>query len=174
MKVIQAKICTVGDFSVGKTSLVRRYVEGIFDDKYLSSIGVWITRKRVELSDNAINMIVWDLASGEDFQSDRSSYLRGAAGAIVVCDLSRSETLIAAEKYYRQLEMASPNVDVVLLGNKADLVDAREVSDESLHALAAELNCSLFLTSAKMNSNVNEVFQHLAHEIVASNHQTQG
>ncbi len=98
MNEIQKKVCLLGDFAVGKTSLVRRFVEGRFDDKYLSTIGVKISRKTLARPYGALHLIVWDLAGGEEFGAE-SSYLRGAAGALIVGDLTRRETLESFERY---------------------------------------------------------------------------
>ena len=95
MAIIQKKICLLGEFAVGKTSLIRRYVEDKFSDKYLSSIGVKVSRKNVELGDDTVKLLIWDLAGGEDYT--QSSYLMGAAGALLVCDVTRADTLTVYE-----------------------------------------------------------------------------
>lgn len=95
MKVVQRKVCLLGDFAVGKTSLVRRFVDNRFDDKYLSSIGVKVSRKTLNRSDHTLNLLIWDLVGGNEFSRREIGYLVGAAGALLVCDLTRLETVDA-------------------------------------------------------------------------------
>ena len=97
MKIVQKKICMLGSFSVGKTSLVRQFVEGQFTDKYLSTIGVKVSRKTVERPQSQLKFLIWDLAGGDDFTQVGNNYLRGAKGALIVCDLTRAETLAEFE-----------------------------------------------------------------------------
>ena len=97
MSEITQKICLLGDFSVGKTSLIRRFVENKFSDEYLSTIGVKISRKsvdvKIETKEHRVNLLVWDLEGKTKFKAITPSYLKGASGAIVVGDLTRSDTI---------------------------------------------------------------------------------
>src|ERR1041385_1285654 len=90
---IQRKICMLGGFGVGKTSLVKRYVESIFSETYLTTVGVKIDKKTVDLSDLIVNLILWDVAGEDDISSLRMSYLRGSAGYVLVADGTRPSTL---------------------------------------------------------------------------------
>ena len=101
-----------------KTSLIRRFVEGMFDDKYLSTIGVKISRKRLKRDSHYLNLLIWDLAGGDNYVKANRSYLRGAVGGIIVCDLTRMETLPAFARYTEQLQAVSPNAHIVYAGNK--------------------------------------------------------
>ena len=161
MTVIQKKICLLGDFAVGKTSLVRRYVEGRFDDRYLSTIGVKISRKTLARSYGDLNLLVWDLAGSDEFSS-QASYLRGAAGALVVCDLTRRETLAAFERYAHQLRSLNGAVPLVFVANKSDLPSERVLSDADLQAACAGLGEPPLLTSARTGDNVEAAFIRLA------------
>ena len=164
---IQRKICMLGDFSVGKTSLVERFVYNRFDDRYLSTIGVKISRKSVELdADRTIHLLVWDLAGGEEFSGSQGSYLRGAAGALLVCDLTRKETLSLVEAYATQLHDIQPGAKIVVVANKCDLTEQREISEADLDQLATQLNATVFTTSAKTGEQVEAVFFQLAHQVV--------
>ena len=96
MSAVQKKVCLLGDFAVGKTSLIRRYVEDRFDDKYLSTIGVKISRKIVQRPDYALTLLIWDLAGGDDINQLSRRYLLGAVGAILVCDLTRAISTTAS------------------------------------------------------------------------------
>lgn len=165
--VIQKKICMLGDFAVGKTSLMRRFVDGKFDDKYLSTIGVKISRKVMFRPYGQLNLLVWDMTGGDDFGTQaRASYLRGASGALVVCDLSRRETLTVLERYALQMRQLNPQTPLVVIGNKVDLVAERAISDDDLRAVCRSLGSEkFFLTSAKTGTQVEEAFLHIADDI---------
>ncbi|MGQ9483351.1 MAG: Rab family GTPase, partial [Chloroflexus sp.] len=109
MNRLTAKICLLGEFSVGKTSLIRRFVEGVFDERYLSTLGVKINRRTLHIDQTEINLIIWDTAGGEKFDQVVQNYYRGAAGAILVCDVTRPETLSALHEYATAFHSASPH-----------------------------------------------------------------
>lgn len=157
--VIQKKICILGDFAVGKTSLVRRFVHNLFGDEYLSTIGVKITRKEMRLPERPpVNLLLWDLAGGEDFGGAQVSYLTGAVGALLVCDLTRSSTLPILESYGRRLAAVNSSVRLALLGNKADLAEQSQFSEAELAHMAQQFSAPWFLTSAKTGQNVEAAF----------------
>ncbi len=165
MKVIQKKVCLLGDFAVGKTSLIRRFVEGTFDDKYLSTIGVKISRKPLQRDNYVLNMLVWDLAGGDDFSKMESSYLRGASAALIVCDLTRPETVPALTHYLEQMRRFNPDAALIFAGNKADLVEEQRVDSAELANLSTQWNVPLFMTSAKTGQHVEDCFEQLACQI---------
>jgi small GTP-binding protein len=162
MKVVQKKVCLLGDFAVGKTSLVRRFVEGRFDDKYLTTIGVKVARKSLEREDSKLNLLIWDLVGGNEFSRAETGYLLGTAGALVVCDLTRLDTIEALKRYTKQVRAVNPNVAVVFLANKVDLTADRMIDDAQLTAVTTELNAPFLLTSAKTGENVESAFAQLA------------
>jgi small GTP-binding protein len=163
--VVSAKVCLLGDFAVGKTSLVRRFVYNLFDDRYISTIGVRVSRKSVVLSRDGetteLTMLLWDLAGSEEFDHMRSSYLRGTAGAVWVCDLTRPETLDSLRTYTDALSAVSPGAQLVLAGNKCDLIDQRRVTHAEVEELAARFGASHYLTSARTGEQVDALFRHL-------------
>lgn len=165
MHTIQKKVCLLGDFAVGKTSLIRRFVEGRFDDRYLSTIGVKISRKTITRQAYLLNLLIWDLAGGDDFSKASSSYLRGASGALLVCDLTRPETLNTLTNYAHLLKKMDETAVLVVVGNKADLVAERAIHEEALTQVADYFTAPLLLTSALTGSNVEAAFHHLAEEI---------
>lgn len=169
MKIVQKKVCLLGDFAVGKTSLVRRFVESRFDDKYLSTIGVKVSRKTLERETSKLNLLIWDLVGGNEFSRAETGYLQGTAGALIVCDLTRADTLQALRRYTNQVRAIYPEVALVFLGNKVDLTKERAIDDEMLTAVSAELNAPLHLTSAKTGENVEAAFAHLADLIEGGN-----
>lgn len=167
MKIIQAKVCLLGDFGVGKTSLVRRFVEGRFEDKYLSTIGVKVSRKIIDRRDHQFSLLIWDLAGGESFERYEASYLRGVAGALVVCDLTRRDTLRYIQHYADQLLHTNPSTALVFAANKADLADECEIKPEDLRSLSDTLGVPYLLTSARTGEQVEAAFTILADLIEA-------
>ncbi len=165
MKTVQKKVCLLGDFAVGKTSLIRRFVEGKFDEKYLSTIGVNISRKRLQRDDHMLNLIIWDLAGGESFTSPTQGYLRGAAGALIVCDLTRQATLSALTQYAAELLKMMPQAPFILLGNKSDLQDSQTILPADIQSISQQLQAPFLLTSAKSGENVENAFSLLADHI---------
>ena len=165
--VIQKKICMLGDFAVGKTSLVRRFVEGKFDDRYLTTIGVKVSRRPVELPDlPPVNLLIWDLAGGEEYTGVQANYLQGSSGALLVCDLSRAGTYATLTPYAQRIKDLNPKSVVIIAGNKVDLVEQRAVEDQQLAELAASLGANWFITSAKTGEGVETAFNLLAAEIL--------
>ncbi len=171
MKVISKKVCLLGDFAVGKTSLVRRFVYNLFDDRYLSTIGVKVSRKTVIVTHDGemiqLAMMLWDLGGSEEFTQMRGSYLRGTSGAVWVCDLTRPETLDSLPEYVGTLFQVSPGARLVLAANKRDLVDEQRITVSQLEAVARDLGAPYYLTSAKNGDRVEALFHHLANLLVA-------
>lgn len=166
------KICLLGDISVGKTSLIRRFVEGRFDETYLSTIGVSVSRKVLSVAlaaeQASLTLMIWDLAGGEKFDKVARSYYLGAAGAILVCDITRPSTAESLPAYARNFWEVNPGAPLLLLGNKADLEDQRAVSDEQLEALAERCSAPWFVTSAKTGAHVEASFGLLGERTLAA------
>jgi small GTP-binding protein len=167
MTAIQRKVCLLGDYSVGKTSLVRRFVEGQFDDKYLSTIGVRISRRTMMRGDKEINLLIWDLAGAQEFNT-QSSYLVGVTAALIVCDLTRQETLSSYAKYAQQVWAINRAAPLIFVGNKMDMTNARVITDAELHASSELLRGDYMLTSAKTGQGVEAAFDRLTDRIEAS------
>jgi small GTP-binding protein len=132
---LQKKICMVGGFSVGKTSLVKRFVQSVFSETYLTTVGVKIDKKTVNLPDRIVNLILWDLAGEDDISSLRMSYLRGSAGYVLVADGTRPATLEVALALRRRVEAEFGLLPFVLLLNKNDLQEEWAVRDEEVEGL---------------------------------------
>lgn len=160
------KICLLGEFAVGKTSLVRRFVYDRFDDKYLSTIGVKVSRKTVSvMQDDAnidITMLLWDLAGGEKFDQLRTTYMRGSSGALLVCDLTRADTLHQLERYASEMRNVNPDARFVIAANKMDVPDQHQLTLEDVQLAATKLGISYYLTSAKVGEQVTIAFRQLA------------
>ncbi len=157
---IQKKVCLVGSFAVGKTSLIARFVEGIFSDKYLTTVGVKIDRKMIDIEGTSMRLIIWDLAGEDEFLRVRQSYLRGAHGVFYVLDGTRAETLENVKSLMERVRQSLGEVPGIVLANKADLADEWEVTDDDLAKL--EETIPVIRTSAKTGDQVNEAFAKLA------------
>lgn len=157
MAVIQKKICMVGSFAVGKTSLVARFVKGIFSDKYLTTVGVKIDKRTVTVDDRQVNLVLWDLYGEDDFQKLKTSYLRGTAGYFLVVDGTRPTTLEKAIQLNHKVRETVGDVPFLVLFNKLDLKDQWAVDPEK-----AAFDAPKLLTSAKTGQNVAQAFETLA------------
>ena len=163
--MLQKKVCMVGGFAVGKTSLVRRYVQSIFSDAYLTTVGVKIEKKVVSVGAEPVTLILWDIAGEDDVTSIRTSYLRGAAGYFLVVDVTRAETLDVARSIQARVTAAIGSVPLLFLLNKADLQENWEVPAQSLEELE-NAGFVVLRTSAKTGEGVEEAFQELAKRMV--------
>ena len=170
MTTVSKKVCLLGDFAVGKTSLVRRFVYNRFDDKYLSTIGVKVSRKTVSVPHQdqivPLTMLLWDLAGSEEFSPMRASYLRGAAGGILVCDLTRPETLNNLFTYVEDLLRLNPAARLILAANKHDLADQHYLSETKIAEAADQLDTTYYLTSAKTGTDVEDLFRQLGRLLI--------
>ena len=169
MALISRKVCLVGDFGVGKTSLIRRFVDRQFDDRYLSTVGVKISRKQIALpaqvgaTQSELQLVIWDLEGQTKFKAIAANYLQGAKGAILVGDVTRTETLDQLTEHYQQFCHINPNSTVIIAFNKADLLDAEELA--ALIGQYATVDAAVYPTSAKTKANVDEIFHALAHSM---------
>lgn len=166
--VIQRKICLIGATAVGKTSLVRRFVESAFSEAYLATVGVKVDRKRVDVGDQRVSLMLWDLQGEEDGQEVRLAYLRGAAGYLIVIDGTRPETLAVAERLHeRASTVARPRVPFVALINKRDRAEEWAASLPAIARLR-EAGWPILFTSAKSGEGVEDAFQLIAARTVSS------
>lgn len=161
-QIIQKKVCMLGEFAVGKTSLVRRFVEGVFDDKYLSTVGVSIARKSLARAGHQLNLILWDLAGSNGYARMAPSYLQGAAGGLIVFDLTRPDTMRVAGEYVALLRASNPDAALVFAANKADLEAERRLSGDALDEFAGRHSAACLSTSALDGRNVEALFLALA------------
>lgn len=161
--MLQRKVCLVGSFAVGKTSLLQRFVYSRYSDKYLTTVGVKIDRKIVPTSKGSVSLILWDLAGEDEFQSLQTSYLRGSAGFVIVIDSTRNETLQQARSHLEYLEDEFPAAGKIILINKTDLESSWDLENDELKSL--ERSYTVLRTSAKTGQSVEEAFHALAEQM---------
>jgi len=154
-----------GSFHVGKTSLVRRFVEGIFSDHYLTTIGAKIDNKPVTVDGQSFKMVIWDLEGKDELTQIRTSHLRGAAGFILVADGSRAQTLDKAIELHERITYETGPIPFIVALNKADLTQQWEIRDPALEALRSK-GWPYLLTSAKNGRCVEELFLGLARKML--------
>jgi hypothetical protein len=163
--MLQKKVCVLGSFGVGKTSLVRRYIQSIFSDAYLTTVGVKVDKKDLHVGATPITLVLWDIAGEDDVTSIRMSYLRGASGYFLVADGTRAETLNVARSIQSRAAAELGPVPFLLLLNKADLQDDWDVIAKTVETLQSA-GWTILRTSAKTGEGVEEAFQELANRLV--------
>ena len=165
--MMQKKICMLGGFAVGKTSLVRRFVTNLFSDQYHTTIGVTVEKKTVTTHGQDLTLMLWDLYGDDEFQRVRESYLFGSSGYILVMDGTRRATLDTALSLHQVARRLLGEVPFVSIINKADLRSEWEIDDQSIESLR-ELGRPVFFGSAKLGQGVEELFRTLAGQMVSS------
>ena len=144
---------------------MRRFLDNVFEKRLAGTIGFKVNRKVVIVTVSGdvveLAMMIWDLAASEDLDQVCTSYLRGAAGAVLVCDMTRPETLGSLRAYAAMVSRVNPHARFVVAANKDDLIADPRLAEKRLQALAAELRASYFLTSAKTGNAVEALFREL-------------
>ncbi len=158
------KLCLLGDGAVGKTSLVRRFVFDVFDDKYLMSFGTKVVKKTIEMDDTELNLLIWDILGQRTQDSLHAAYYRGAVGAIAVCDFTRPDTMKNLAAWLGSFRTVVGDVPVLILGNKSDL-DKRFTLAE-LEEFGRSVGCDVIETSAKTGMNVESSFAELGKKLM--------
>ena len=182
---IKGKICLLGDCSVGKTSLIRRFVFDTFEERYLPTFGTNITKKTMTIPYPEykhkvdLTLLVWDIMGnpGNKFESyidqyqhfvPHNRYFLNAKGAIVVCDITRENTFENLKKWVQYLFSFCGEVPILIVGNKIDLIDKKEIEISDLTKFAQENKGESTLTSAKTGENVEKMFYTVGDMIVGS------
>jgi small GTP-binding protein len=159
--MIQKKVCMLGGFAVGKTSLVLRFVTSIFSDKYLTTVGVKIDKKTVKVGDRDVTLVLWDINGQDEFQDVQESYLRGMSGYLLVVDGTRRATLETVAQLQQRAEAVAGNVPFVVVLNKSDLAAEWQVDERGIVKFA-ERGWTIVRSSAKTGEGVEETFLKLA------------
>jgi hypothetical protein len=167
LAVIQKKICMVGVFATGKTSLVQRFIYSKFSEKYHSTVGVKIDRKEIEVAGTQVNLLLWDLAGQDKFHNVQGSYLRGSSGIFFVVDGTRRETLTELAGLRALVRESVGEVPAVIAINKADLEEQWQLGQGDFDSLFGE-GRHVLKTSAKSGVGVEEAFLWLAGRMLKS------
>lgn len=163
--MIRMKLILLGNEQVGKTSLIARWVMGIFSEKYLTTIGVKIDKKELLIDDTSVVLQIWDLSGEQVLSSTALAYIRNAQGCLLVADGTRAETLDVALGLGSQVTAALGRIPFVLALNKNDLEDQWKIPEEALSKIE-QSGIYVFKTSAKSGNGVEEAFQFLARRML--------
>jgi small GTP-binding protein len=170
--VVKRKVCFIGEEGVGKTSLVRRFVTGKFDEDYIRTLGAVASKKSIDLVESAlgavhVDLMILDIVGKRTFmQLFRDAYLKGAAGILAVFDLTRRASLVELAPWIDAARQELGGIPILALGNKADLTAQIRVSEEDIEAVLAPRDVRVIRTSARTGDNVGEAFLRLAREIL--------
>lgn len=163
--MLQKKICMLGSFAVGKTSLVRRFVESIYSDVYQTTVGVKVDKKNVQVNGAEVSLVLWDIYGEDDYQKMRWTYLRGASGYLLVADGTRKATFEKAFDLERRVKEEVGVIPFVFVMNKCDLQQDWEL-DPAMESQIATQNWNVLRSSAKTGEGVEEAFSLLARKML--------
>lgn len=161
--LVKHKLVFLGEQSVGKTSIITRFMYDTFDTTYQATIGIDFLSKTMYLEDRTVRLQLWDTAGQERFRSLIPSYIRDSAVALVVYDITNRESFAQVNKWIEDVRAErGSDVIIVLVGNKTDLNDSRQVSTEEGEKKARDLTVMFMETSAKVGHNVKALFKKIA------------
>lgn len=166
---LSKKICMLGSFGVGKTSLVRRFVYNEFQESYQSTLGVQIHKQSIQIGQipsYQFNFILWDIAHIEKFDNVIKNYFHGAHGAVVVFDVTRAQIFDQVDSFLKPFLMTNPQSKLVFVANKIDLAEPSERFLEQLLQISKLYRKPYVQTSAKQNLNIETVFTCLAEQFI--------
>jgi len=163
--MISKKVCMVGAFGVGKTSLVARFVSSMFSDKYLSTVGVKVDKKQLKAKDQDVLLMLWDMAGQDDSTKVNMAYVKGAGGYLLVMDRTRKATLDTARDLKQRVDTEVAPLPFIAVVNKSDIADAVEITDADIASLTAA-GWTVLPTSAKDGLNVEQAFTALAEKML--------
>jgi len=165
------KVVILGDPAVGKTSLIKKYVQDVFDDRYLNTIGAKVMKKNLGVHNHEtgeivdLKLILWDIAGQESFATVKKAYYRGASGALVACDSTRRETMEHIHHWIENLFDVSGVVPLIIIVNKSDLEKEAAFTLDDVRKEFQPYEAPVFATSAKTGFNVEMVFHELGKEM---------
>src|SRR2546421_12941157 len=169
---MKMKICLVGEAAVGKTSLIRRFVLDDFDDKYIQTLGTKVSKKEMTMAhpygdgELKVDMTIWDIMGQKGFRELlKEAYFYGARGILAVCDVTRRKTLEDLDDWIEGVYSVTGKIPIEFLGNKIDLKDQIQISEDDMVQAARAYDSPFHFTSAKAGVNVENAFQSLAERV---------
>ena len=162
------KLMVLGDQGVGKTAIIQRYCKGTFSENYISTVGIDFQNKIVNVKNKKVNLQIWDTAGQEKFRAISKNYIQSSQGFLVIYDISKRISFININNWMEIINQNS-KAKFILIGNKKDLEDARQVQTNEGENLGRKFRCSFFETSAADGENIEEAFNKFAEEILEEN-----
>lgn len=163
-RAAKVKLCLAGEPAVGKSSLIKRFVLDMYDDRYIATLGTKVTKKTMLLKDSAdvpvkADLIIWDVMGTRSIRDLlKEAYYHGAHGIMAVCDLTRRETLLELDSWSKAIETVAGSLPTHVVANKVDLGESRQISDEDLEKFCRFRGWNFVTTSAKTGENVEGAF----------------
>ena len=166
------KVVLVGDSNVGKTNIMSKYLKNIFLEDSKATVGVEFGSKQFDIDGHIIKAQIWDTAGQERYKAITSAYYKGAKGAFVVYDITRKGSFESVERWVNDLTSAGDKkLTIIIIGNKCDLEDQRQISKEQGEEKARKLEVAFFETSALSGENLDKAFEMLANEVYKKCHE---
>ena len=164
------KLILIGDSCVGKSNILLKYLKNEFDPNSRATVGVEFGTKNIVINEKKIKIQIWDTAGEERYRSITSAYYKGAKGAFIVYDITRKSTFVNIDKWISDLKLnGDQNICIIILGNKSDLDDKREVSTEDGIKKSEMFKTAFLETSALNGSNIDKAFDELIEQIIKNN-----
>lgn len=160
------KICLLGDGSVGKTSLVYRFIENRFSTDFKSTLGVNLLKRQVNIGEDTVSVQIWDLGGQDAYKKLRKLYLEGSQGALVVFDKTNEKSFNNLIDWVGSFKESQPEAPMILIGNKVDLVDQMKITEENAKSFAKSNNMTYLETSAKTGEKVEDAFKSLIENVI--------
>ena len=163
---MMVKIILIGDSSVGKTNIMSKYLKNQFNENSKATVGVEFGSKLFKINGHNIKAQIWDTAGQEKYKAITGAYYKGSKGAFVVYDITRKDSFDSVDKWINDLKSSSDQkLVVIIIGNKCDLEDKREILDEQGEEKAKSFGCAFLETSALSGNNVDKAFEMMISEI---------
>jgi small GTP-binding protein len=170
--ILVKKVCMLGEPAVGKTSLIRRFVYDVFEDKYIETIGAKVTKKTLRIKYIPtgqvfqLRMMIWDIAGHGALDFVKPSYYRDAEGAMIICDMTRRLTLNKVPAWIDSLWSVTQRIPLIVIGNKNDLKAQHEFSTKELGEVSGRYQCPFIVSSAKLGDQVENAFRSLGMSLI--------